>query len=99
MGGDRAERPAAGIGAVGRGGEGPAPRVAIEPSLLHQDVEGLADGRPAHLEAGAEAVLGRDAFALAAKVAADGVGDLEIARNARTVVHSVRPVGQSWLDR
>src|SRR5437660_1462727 len=64
-----------------------------------QDVEGLADGRPAHLEAGAEAVLGGDAFALAAKVAADSVGDLEIPRNARTVVHSVLPVDQNCLDR
>src|SRR5438046_1877092 len=73
--------------AGGRRAEGAAPGVAIEPSLLHQDVEGLAHGGPADFEAGAEAVLGCDALALAAQVSSDGVGDLEIPRNTRTVVH------------
>jgi hypothetical protein len=34
-----------------------ASRVAIEATFLHEHVERLADGGPAHLEARAEAVL------------------------------------------
>src|SRR5213076_2344166 len=59
--------------------------------LLHEDVERLADGRPADLEPLAERVLGGDALALTAQILTDRVGDLEVPRNPRTVVHADPP--------
>src|SRR3989442_1167943 len=87
----RADHPELPVAPGGGRREGPAAGVAVEPSLLHEDVERLPNRRPAHVEARAERVLGRDALALVAQVKADGFGDLEIPRNAGTVVHAWRP--------
>src|SRR5204862_244985 len=73
--------------AADRGGERAAPGVAIDPPFLHQDVEGLANGGAADLVAGAERVLRGDLLALAAELTTDVVRDLEITRDAGTVVH------------
>jgi hypothetical protein len=65
--------------------------VAVEPAFLNEHVERLADGGAAHVEPGAQPVLGGDALAVAAEVLADGVGDLEVAWNAGPVVQEPLP--------
>src|SRR5439155_6765802 len=92
---DRADHPKLRVGPGRRCREGAAPRVTVEKPFLHEDVERLPDGRPAHLEPLAERVLGGDALALAAQVLADRVGDLEIPGNPGTVVH---PLGLRCHD-
>src|SRR5881628_2013179 len=77
--------------------EGAAAGVTIEPTLLDEDFEGLPDGRAAHLEARAQRVLLRDALALVAELVADAFGDLEIAGNSWTIVHSA-PLLSGCLD-
>ena len=60
------------------GREGAAAGVAVEPSFLHQHVEGLANGRPTHAELGAERVLGGNTLAVGLEVASHRIGDLQI---------------------
>src|SRR6266849_1467900 len=88
---DRADHAELPVTARGGGRERAPTGVAVESSFLDEDVERLPDGRAAHLEAGAERVLGGDALALVAQLVADGVGDLQIAGNAGAVIQRERP--------
>src|SRR5262249_17815855 len=83
----RADHPQAAVTVGRRRAEGAASRVAVQQSLLHEHVQGLADGRPADVEPRAKLGLGLDPLALPAQVAAQGLGDLEIPRDVGTVIH------------
>src|SRR5262245_32318519 len=72
--------------------------MAIEPALLHEHVEGLANGGATDVEARAERVLRCDSLPLSAQIAPDGVGDLKVAGGARTVIHVQRLPSQDCLD-
>ena len=93
----RADHPQLPVASWNRRREGAAAGVTIEPTLLDEDFEGLPDGRAAHLEARAQRVLRRDALALVAELVADAFGDLEIAGNSWTIVHSA-PLLSGCLD-
>src|SRR5262249_40640612 len=70
-----------------RRGKGAAARMPVDAPFLDEHVQRLSDGRPAHLVAGAERVLGRDLLAFTSKLTPDVLGDLQVARDAWAVVH------------
>src|SRR5207302_7957902 len=84
---DRADQPQPAVVARRRRGERAAPGVAVEPPLLHEHVQGLAHGGPAHLEPGAERMLGGDALTFPFQIAAQRLGDLEVPRYPGPEVH------------
>src|SRR5262245_28203701 len=88
----RADHPQLPVAARSGGAEGAAAGVPVQQPLLNEHVEGLPDCRTADLVERTELMLGGDTLALALQRPAERVRDLQVARNAGTVVHRDWPL-------